>query len=139
MALQTVVSPTSEYIALEQAVMQRVIDWRTVVAPDIERQFAISSFGTRQLSGTGFFSHFVVSADAPAIAPPSFEISVDAILTSGHAAGFTLFVRDGRLDWLEGYTYGDTPWPEHPVIREWESHPKIVDALTTYLDPEQPG
>lgn len=93
------------------------------VAPDIGRQFAISSFGTRELSGTGFFSHFVVPRDAPPITPPSFEMSVDAILTSGEAAGFTLFVRNGRLDCLEGYTYGDTPWPGRPVIREWEEVP----------------
>ncbi|HEY7395431.1 MAG TPA: hypothetical protein VH559_11340 [Gemmatimonadaceae bacterium] len=124
MALQKVVSPTREFLELEQQVMRRIIAWQTVVCPDIERQWSVSSFGTRELSGTGFFSHFVVPNDAPLIAPPSFEISVDALLQSGEGAGFTLFVRNGRLDWLEGYTYGDTPWPDRPAIGEWEEAPR---------------
>ena len=119
MAFLKVVSPTREYLDLEQQVMRRIIDWQTVVSPDIEREFSVSSFGTRELSGTGFFSHFVVLTDPPLIAPPSFEISVDSLLQSGEAAGFTLFVRNGRLECLEGYTYGDTPWPDRPVIGEW--------------------
>ena len=77
MGLLRVETPTAKYLALEQEVMQRIIAWRTVVAPDIGRQFAISSFGTRELSGTGFFSHFVVPRDAPPITPPSFEMSVE--------------------------------------------------------------
>lgn len=29
--------------------------------------------------------------------------------------GFTLFIRDGLLSWLEGYTFGDASWPEAPM------------------------
>lgn len=29
--------------------------------------------------------------------------------------GFTLFIRDGRLSLLEGYTFGDAMWPDEPM------------------------
>lgn len=35
----------------------------------------------------------------------------------GHGAGFVLYVKDGRLDALEGYSY-DEPWP--PAIASFE-------------------
>jgi hypothetical protein len=35
-----------------------------------------------------------------------------------NGAGCLLFVRDGVLSFLEGYTYGGEEWPEHPVVLE---------------------
>jgi hypothetical protein len=32
--------------------------------------------------------------------------------------GFALFIRDGRLSSLEGYTFGDARWPEMP-LEDW--------------------
>ena len=33
-----------------------------------------------------------------------------------HGAGFILFLRGGAIACLEGYTYGDDSWPEHPDL-----------------------
>jgi hypothetical protein len=39
-----------------------------------------------------------------------------------HGVGFVLFIQDGRLDCLEGFTYDD-PWPDEVKLRRWYSLP----------------
>ena len=35
-----------------------------------------------------------------------------------HGVGFALFVKDGRLDFLEGFTYADA-WPAVTELLQW--------------------
>jgi hypothetical protein len=35
-----------------------------------------------------------------------------------HGVRFVLFIQDGRLDFLEGFTYGEL-WPEIVELRRW--------------------
>ena len=103
--------------------MTRIVEWGTLVSAEIGAQFEHSSIAVRELSGVGFFSNFLVPPDVPRITPSQFEISVDAELTNGLPVGFTLFVRDGSISMLEGYVFGDAPWPERPVIKHWFETP----------------
>lgn len=67
----------------------------------------------REYSGVGFFCTFEVSSDAPiVIGKGDFEIGDVFANMDGlaHGAGFLLFIRDGYLDFLEGFSY-DEPWP----------------------------
>jgi len=41
-----------------------------------------------------------------------------------HGAGFVLFINDGLISMLEGYTYGE-PWPED--ITGYSFHPDEVN------------
>jgi hypothetical protein len=50
-------------------------------------------------------------ADQREISGGIAEIGVQGL---EHGAGRVLFVRDGQLRSLEGYTYGE-PWPERPT------------------------
>ena len=68
----------------------------------------------RRFSGVGFFTDFVVPTDAAVQRDlPNMEIGdVGAEFPCvQHGAGFVLFIRDGVVRMLEGYTY-DEPWPE---------------------------
>ena len=67
---------------------------------------------SRKNTGAGFFCYFNVSPDAKPLGNVSFHFGdVDAVLPGEtHGAGFALFVKDGKLDRLEGYSY-DEAWP----------------------------
>ena len=70
------------------------------------------------MTGVGFFVHFDFDGDVPLAQPPTFS-GGDAIIRLAGAtiqAGCVLFVRDGRIAMLEGYTYGDDKWAEDEEI-----------------------
>lgn len=70
-----------------------------------------------ELTGTGFYLEFVLSKQAcPIPGNPTIRFGdVDADLDGlEHGAGFLLFIQDGFLSMLEGYSY-EEPWPEQPV------------------------
>jgi hypothetical protein len=78
-------------------------------------QLAHASVAAREFTGVGFFTRFSISTDAPVRRDlPSTELGDVGARIAGleHGAGFVLFVRDGVISQLEGYTYGDTPWPD---------------------------
>jgi hypothetical protein len=51
------------------------------------------------------------------------NIRVDGV---ENGAGCLLFVRDGVLSFLEGYTYGGAEWPQHPVVMELREPSRIA-------------
>jgi hypothetical protein len=83
----------------------------------LRAQFELARIASIELSGVGFFAEIEVPRQAKTLG------SVD--LTGGHAnirlsdlhepAGCVLFVRDGRLSMLEGYTYVGA-WSETAVV-----------------------
>ncbi len=68
---------------------------------------------SREMTGVGFYTEFEVTPDAPRIlGRPAFKLG-DVNGTAGNVRngiGFLLYVKDGVLSMLEGYTY-DEPWP----------------------------
>ena len=108
---------------LERVVMARLLAADTVVAPALRAQCAVADVARREFTGVGFFTDFAVPPDAPRIVPPDLELGDAATLANGTPVGFVLFVRDGALSMLEGYTYGDDPWPEGARIDRWEESP----------------
>jgi hypothetical protein len=107
---------------LERAVMARFLKANTPVAAELRAQYAAATVVRRELTGVGFFIDYSVAVDAPRIVPPNLEIGDAATLTNGIGVGFVLFVRDGAISMLEGYTY-DEPWPDDARIKEWEESP----------------
>jgi len=104
---------TQDLIDLERSVIALLLAGQHPVLDALRRQFQVSNVERRELTGCGFFTYFIVDHSA---APPSAQKSlrigdVDAIIPGLRlGAGFVLFVEDGYLDNLEGYTY-DEPWP----------------------------
>jgi len=69
----------------------------------------------REFTPVGFYLNFEV-ADNVVVLPgePSFAISdvSGQLETTKHGAAFILFIRSGRISFLEGTTFGDDTWPE---------------------------
>jgi len=69
---------------------------------------------SRQGTGVGFYTEFVVPPDVPRVlGRPTFKLGDvnGAADNVNHGLGFLLYVKDGALFVLEGYTY-DEPWPD---------------------------
>jgi hypothetical protein len=100
---------------LERAVMEMLLWGDHPVLQLLRLQFQRATLEQREFTGVGFFTHFAIPPDVPRVASPrSFELDdVHADIPGlEHGADFILFIRDGAIDFLEGFTYGDDRWPE---------------------------
>ncbi len=110
-----------DYNILENNVLSWNLSGNHEILQELRQQYHSSRVKKRQFTGVGFYTDIVV----PHIIPPlhhkypvkkNFTIGlVGARPRSGNIAmevGFVIFVKDGYLKMLEGYTYGDEPWPD---------------------------
>jgi hypothetical protein len=119
---------------LEEAVLQKLLDGNHPVLAALRRQLAGLEVKERRLTGVGFFTVFSTTEGVPpAAVPPGGSPFGDVEATiSGmeHGAGFLLWLSNGRIEKLEGYSY-DEPWP-YPVgefsLRYLESNRRSVLA-----------
>jgi|HubBroStandDraft_1064217.scaffolds.fasta_scaffold371288_2 hypothetical protein len=104
----------NDLTALERDVMQMLLNGDDPVLAILREQLRVATVSERKMTGVGFHTHFSVPPTTSRVLEnPSFEIGDIAAQVQGvqHGAGFLLFVRDGFLSFLEGFTY-DEPWPE---------------------------
>jgi hypothetical protein len=98
---------------LERAVLEKLLagDHPTLVA--LRAQAEAGRLAGREHTGVGFYCSFEVPPDVPSAGPRDFEVDdvIGELQGLAHGAGFVLFVRDGRIDTLEGFSY-DEPWPQ---------------------------
>ena len=96
---------------LEQAVMEKLLAGDHVLLAALRRQADSTLVVSREYTGVGFYCVFEVRA--PGVEGPlDFELADVYAAMEGveHGVGFVLFVRNGRLAWLEGATF-EGPWP----------------------------
>lgn len=104
---------------LEKQVMAAILagdDQRLAV---LRLQYAVAEVIEREFSGVGFCTHFRVSPDVPRAIPDSFEFGQSIHLeieSVENGAGVVLFIRNGVLVMLEGFTYTGL-WPRSPILR----------------------
>ena len=104
----------SQLINLELTVMKLLLAGDDDVLVGLRRQFETSTVTNREFTGVGFFTTFGVPVSVPKVAEgKSFKFGDVNASVAGlqHGAGFLLFVKDGVLKMLEGYSY-DEPWPK---------------------------
>ncbi|PYJ09088.1 MAG: hypothetical protein DMF06_11070 [Verrucomicrobia bacterium] len=98
---------------LESAVLEALLQPSGDPFDALRQQLAHASVAKREFSGVGFFTHFSLPTDARIRRDLSDcqlgSIGAD-IAGLQHGAGFLLFVRDGVVSFLEGFSY-DEPWP----------------------------
>lgn len=121
--------------ALEQAVLDKLLAGDCPTLADLRMQAAKARLQQRRLSGVGFFCSFNVPPEIPNIeGAANFEIDDVEADVEGlqRGAGFVLFVRGGRLDMLEGYTY-DEPWPREPgrFVLRYDREPRALSLPAT--------
>ena len=109
---------------LERAVLEKLLDGDNAVLAMLREQAKQARLAKRENTGAGFYCDIEVASDAPMVLGDFHLGDVQAMITGlEHGAGFVLFVRGGRINMLEGYTY-DEPWPD-----------QVLDFSLKYSDP----
>ena len=117
---------------LEKAVMEALLTGSDPRFPVLRIQYGTATVKNRQFSGVGFSTDFEVSSETAKVAPPNFELGNHLLLRLEglqHGAGVVLFVRDGRIQMLEGYTF-DEPWPTDPRLLGVEGSDPSAGAVS---------
>lgn len=111
-------------IPLEDAVLRMLLAGKHPTLAQLRRQFDAATVTSREQTGAGFFTHFSV--------PASLRVQRDelcledvrgAIVGLENGAGFILFITNGVIDVLEGYSYGED-WPS-----------EVASFTLSYSDP----
>ena len=86
---------------------------------------------SREPTGVGFFTEFTLAPDATPLPSSLRSVKIDDVMaTVGDSkidVGFILFIKEGLIQMLEGYTFEDS-WPE-----------KLDGMSLYYSDPERKG
>lgn len=96
------------FTQLELAALQSIFSETPELAPQLERQLSVASVTERENTGVGFFTTISVPPTTVAIdwsEPLSGETHA-RVPSLEHGLGFVLFFDDGRIETLEGFTYG---------------------------------
>jgi len=105
-----------QLMPLEREVLEKLLAGEHPVLEALRRQLASISVVEREQTGSGFFTKLstIPSAAAAQVQTSSLRFGdIEATMDGlSHGAGFVLYVDDGRLTMLEGYSY-EEPWPEH--------------------------
>jgi hypothetical protein len=115
LALEFRLNETVEsFTRLERAVIEKLLAEDSAILDLLRQQAAAASVGRREHTGVGFFTEIVLppSIRRADIARRAHLADVDAHLPNlTNGAAFVLYLQDGLLARLEGYTY-DEPWPD---------------------------
>jgi|LSQX01.2.fsa_nt_gb hypothetical protein len=109
-------SKMKNFIAFEKSVMEKIFLFSENEYKDkIWRQYKNSVVKSRKFFVKGFYTDFSVTDN-------SLYLSNDVNIELGdihaeinglkYGAGFIVFVRNGVISLLEGYSYGDDVWPK---------------------------
>ncbi|NUQ35661.1 MAG: hypothetical protein HUU29_12065 [Planctomycetaceae bacterium] len=110
-----------ELTKLERAVMDALLDGDHPVLGILRQQYAEAKVVSRELSGVGFFTNFTVPESVPRLKEEIGLIGGVGAEVEGinHGAGFWLFLKDGHINMLEGFTYDD-PWHDPDLAEDFQ-------------------
>jgi len=95
----------------ELAVMEKILQGTHPVLIEIKRQFNSCVVKNRELTGIGFYLYFAVSDSLLDVAIDlQFGDVIADIDGLENGAGFVIYINNGKLDMLEGYSYEES-WP----------------------------
>lgn len=102
-----------ELTDLERAVLEKGLSGNYLLFEELRKQLPSCRVSGREHSGQGFFAYLVVPPPLWLDRRLGFDISdvQGEIPGLWFGAGFVIYIREGHLDLLEGYTY-DEPWPD---------------------------
>jgi hypothetical protein len=114
---------------LEKKLMEMLLNSSHPIAKILKTQYQHSIVTSRKYSGAGFYTQYKVESGISETPNKSFDIGgVSADIGEvKDALAFRLFIRDGFINWLEGYTFLADFWPE-----------SYKDVVLKYDDSELP-
>ena len=105
----------SYFEQFESDVMRRIIAENADISDVLTKQYQSAKVIGRDFTGVGFFTDFEIpDADLRLTSHSNLELGAVQVKLESlkFGAGFVLFIRDGLIQSLECYTYGE-PWPEN--------------------------
>jgi hypothetical protein len=99
---------------LEKQVLEMLLHGQDEVLAILRQQAKDLEVSSREMTGAGFYTEFLVLPNVQRVpGSPTFKLGdVNGRAENvSHGLGFLLYVKDGALSMLEGYTY-DEPWPD---------------------------
>jgi hypothetical protein len=105
----------SKFIELENEIMKMLLEGQNDTFAILRRQYSNSTVASREFSSVGFFISFSVPEDIDKLQEKeSFHLGGVTGQINGvtNGVGFILYIRNGVIKLLEGYTYGEEKWPE---------------------------
>lgn len=100
---------------LEKSVLDKLLAGDDPALSCLRAQRQQMHVAKREYSGVGFFTEFEHPPDVLRL-PISKSIRFGDVFADidglEHGAGFLLFIDDGLISMLEGYTNSNEPWPE---------------------------
>ena len=115
---------------LEREVLEKLLTGDNSQLEILRNQLTNATVSSREFTGVGFFANFHVPPDMVRLSNRK-RLTIGDIAANieglKHGAGFLLFIDDGVLEFLEGFTYDET-WPE-----------KIENFKLTYLEEKPRG
>jgi hypothetical protein len=125
---------------LERTVMEMLLAGDDPELQLLRTQYASAGVAKREMSGVGFFTSFSVDHSLPGVTRPMWIQDVMAEATGvSDSIRFILWVNDGFIDTLEGWSSGDWPESEPELIRAYYLHrvapdsPQLVEVATRDL------
>ena len=98
----------------EQEAIATILRGDHPVFAALRKQLARCEVSEREFTGVGFFTTLAIPADVPSV-PLDRRLALGDVHATmngvEHGVGLVLFVEDGRLALLEGFTY-DGAWPD---------------------------
>ena len=114
----------------EQAALDKLLAGNHPVLAALRTQAKAGRLSSRELTGVGFYCDFEVPPTVSPVGDENFHLGDVEATVPGlkHGAGFVLFVTNGRLTQLEGYSY-DEPWPEeiHDFELRYQHEPRRLE------------
>jgi hypothetical protein len=98
---------------LEREVLKMLLTGDEPTLRVLRDQLAASHVSAREFTGAGFFTTFSVPSEIRRVQGKSsfsFGDVIGEVEGLELGAGFVLHVKDGNIDYLEGYSY-EEPWP----------------------------
>ena len=105
------------FLEFENTVIEMLLNGEDEVLKLLREQYKSAEVKKREFTGTGFFTKYEIKNKQVAIPDlKSFNFGDVGcqIANLKNGVGFVLFVKDGFLSMLEGYTY-DEEWPEEII------------------------
>jgi hypothetical protein len=104
---------------LERAVMSALLAGDDPRLATLREQLSVVAVTDREVTGAGFFTRFSLPALVARVTEP-IKNPIDDVCAElageEHPAGFLLWLEDGALQALEGFSYVEN-WPEDAQLR----------------------
>jgi len=106
----------SDFEKFETNVIKQIITEDSTIAEKLLLQYKSAKVIKREFTGVGFYTDFEIQ-DKSTVILTDFNSELGSLHVTlpelKYGIGFVLFIRNGFISLLEGYTYGEEQWPDN--------------------------